>query len=147
MVEPDTDTAGARIYPRRVVYGVASGLACLLLVGCLAAGEIGVWTLDEECLMTFEPLISQAAAEQLVWERVIEMASPARRDEISGAEISEALFSCGLRTAAHRRAWSYYAGGAHTWLVQVRLRGDLIALAAVDATDGEIRAITHGVWD
>ena len=133
-----------RRFSRSLTTGVGS---LLLLAGCVSTRQVGEWTVREDCLIATGSHVNQATAERFVRDQLQEMAPFQRRDEILAAAESESLLSCGLHRASHQEEWSYHANGEDTWLVVVRLGGKLIALAAIDATSGESRAITYGQWD
>jgi antirestriction protein ArdC len=126
---------------------IAIGLAAVALVGCAPyLREAGDWTLEGTCGITTAPTVDAATAERLARQRLTEMAPFAEAEQVALAELSSPVLACRLRTAHHLRDWSYHAAAEDTWLMEFRHQDQLLALAAIDATTGQIRAITYGQW-
>jgi len=118
----------------------------MLLGGCLS-GAAPEWNLAQVCLLPSEPVIERSTAEQVMWERLREMDNAGSGPRLQGAHVSDATLACGLQRASHAAGWRYHAAAQDVWLLTVRRAGVLVALAAIGAADGEVRAITYGIWE
>ena len=140
---PRAATGATRWIWRTALGAVVAGS----LVACGPVRQTtGEWTLLRAAACARDPGVDAAAAMDRAEHHLREMVSAAWRRDAPPIDAARPVLACGLRKAQHSAVWTYYADDRDIWLLSFQEDGELVALAAVDATTGVVLAITQGVW-
>jgi hypothetical protein len=125
---------------------VGATVACAL--GACVPNEqtIGEWKPVQASHCAGDPAVDSAVALNRAEHHLREMTPPARRQDPGEFHTGAPLLACGLRRAEHSASWSYHTDDRDVWLLSFQENDALVALAAIDASTGEVLAATYGVW-